>query len=296
MYFDDAEGMVFRPPSEANSFILRVTIGCSHNRCSFCSMYRDVPFRIRPFAEIETIILRTAQYFPSLRRVFLADGNALVLPTDSLLRIMNSLRSHLPKLARITCYAGPKDILHKTPAELAALKAAGLSIIYLGIESGDDIVLASIDKGVTASELAAAGRKVMSAGIKLSAMIILGIGGTARTLEHARATAALINEIEPTMLSALSLMVYPETPLYAAVNAGEFELLSPYGLLLELQNLLQRIEVTKPCIFRSTHISNALPLAGTLPKEKEDLLADIQQVLEHFKNKNIPTHNAVEMF
>ena len=142
--FDNAEGMVFRPPSEANSFILRVTIGCAHNRCTFCSMYRGVNFRARPLSEIEPIIRQTARRYPHLRRVFLADGDALVLSTDRILAIIELLKAHFPKLSRISCYGGPLDILRKTPADLQLLKQAGLQLVYLGIESGDDQIATAL--------------------------------------------------------------------------------------------------------------------------------------------------------
>jgi radical SAM superfamily enzyme YgiQ (UPF0313 family) len=296
MYFDNAEGMVFRPPSEANSLILRVTIGCSHNACTFCSMYRDVQFRARPQEEIAVLIKKAARYYPEQRRVFLSDGNALVLKTERLLDTIRLLRESFPKLSRVTCYGGPKDILAKTPEELEALKAAGLSIIYLGMESGDNQVLKDICKGATDEEMIAAGRKVIASGTKLSVMVILGLGGKERTYEHALNTARVVSAINPTMLSALTLMLHEGTPLRAAADRGEFTPLSPYELLQELKQIIENIEVTAPCIFRSNHVSNFLPLAGTLPKDKEQLLDDIDQVLEHFKHKNTPTYNDNGMF
>ncbi|MDR3564562.1 MAG: radical SAM protein [Negativicutes bacterium] len=296
MYFDNAEGMVFRPPSEANSLILRVTIGCSHNACTFCGMYRDVKFRTRPPEEIASLIKQAARHYPGQRRIFLADGNALVLSTDKLLDIMGQLRASFPKLARITCYGGPQDILRKSPAELAALKTAGLQIIYLGIESGDDEVLATAGKGATGAEMIAAGQKVLAAGIKLSAMVILGLGGKERTRQHALHTAQVVSAINPTMLSALTLMLHEGTPLRAAADSGAFSPLSPYELLLELKLIMENIVVTDPCIFRSNHVSNFLPLAGTLPQDKQQLLADIDQVLEHSKHRTTPTYNNTGSF
>ncbi|MBP2650713.1 MAG: Radical domain protein [Firmicutes bacterium] len=292
MYFDNAEGMVFRPPSEANSLILRVTIGCSHNACTFCGMYHDTAFRIRPEAEVTALIERAAALYPYQRRIFLADGNALILPTDRLLKIMHHLAQAFPKLARITCYGGPHDILRKTPEELAALRNAGLHIIYLGIESGDDEVLSAVNKGVTAAQMSAAGQKVIAAGIKLSGMIILGLGGKDRTNGHAINTAKIINEINPTMLGALTLMLHEGSPMRQAAENGEFYPLSPYELMLELKEMVAHINVTQPCIFRSTHISNFLPLAGTLPKDKDLLLTAIDQVLDVFRNQTSPTYNA----
>lgn len=296
MYFDNAEGMVFRPPSEAKSLILRVTIGCSHNACTFCGMYSDVRFRTRPMEEISALISKAARLYPGQRRVFLADGNALVLKTEKLLDIMQQLHEAFPKLSRITCYGGPQDILRKTPEELVALKNAGLQIIYLGIESGDDEVLEKVCKGATPEEMIAAGQKVIAAGIKLSTMVILGLGGRERTTQHALNTARVVSAINPTMLSALTLMLHDGTPLRQAADSGAFSPLSPYELLLELKLMMENIQVTSPCIFRSNHVSNFLPLAGTLPQDKEQLLSDIDQVLEHFKHKTTPTYNNTGSF
>lgn len=289
--FDPAEGMVFRPPSEAKSFILRITIGCSHNACSFCSMYKDVRFRMRPLAEVQGLIRQGAQYYPGLRRVFLADGNALALPTEHLLTIMTDLHTAFPKLSRITCYGGPKDILRKSAEELVALKQAGLQIVYLGIESGDDDVLRLVNKGATADEMITAGRKILDAGIKLSAMVILGLGGQALTTQHAINTGKVVSAINPTMLSALTLMLHEGSELRAAADRGEFLPLSPYGFINELKTLLTNINVTAPCIFRSNHISNFLPLSGNLPQDKNQLLADATEVMEHLRHKKTPTYN-----
>ena len=294
--FDDAEGMVFRPPSEANSFILRITIGCSYNRCTFCGMYKNVKFRVRPLPEVEALINEVARHYPSLRRVFLADGNALALPLEHLLTVMDKLKRSFPKLTRITSYGGPRDLLSKTPAELAALKKAGLQIIYLGIESGDDEVLQAVNKGVSAQEMIVAGRRVMDAGIKLSAMVILGLGGQERTLQHAVNTGKVISAISPTMLSTLTLMLHEGSEIRAAADAGKFTPLSPYGYMSELKMLLQHTAVTSPCIFRSSHVSNLLPLAGNLPADKDLLIADTNEVLEHLANKKKPMYNDIGNF
>ena len=293
MFFDTAEGMVFRPPSEANSLILRLTIGCSHNGCSFCAMYRDVKFRIRPLPEIAALITQATALYPDARRIFLADGNALVLPNEQLLCIIDLLHQNFPKLSRITCYGGPKDILKKTAAELRDLKQAGLQIIYLGIESGDDQVLTNVNKGVTSQEMITAGRKVLDAGIKLSAMVILGLGGKEHTEEHALHTAKVINAIRPTMLSTLTLMLHEGTPLRNSADCKKFIPLSPYEYLLELQKMMEYINInsTSPCIFRSNHVSNLLPLAGNLPRDKALLLADLNKAIALFKSKSTPTYN-----
>ncbi len=273
-----------------------MTIGCSHNACTFCAMYREVQFRARPEEEVAALIDTASRHWPETRRIFLADGNALVLKTDRLLAILAKLRASFPKLARVTCYGGPQDILRKTPQELTALKAAGLQIIYLGVESGDDEVLSRVCKGGNAAAMIAAGRRVLDAGIKLSVMVILGLGGTERSREHALGTARVVSAISPTMLSALTLMLHDGTPLRAAADRGDFSPLSPFGLLQELKLMMEHVDITSPCIFRSNHVSNFLPLAGTLPHDKAQLLADIGEVLEVFKNRTTPTYNNTGSF
>lgn len=289
--FDNAEGMVFRPPSEANSFILRVTIGCAHNRCTFCSMYRDVQFRARPLSEIEPIIQKTARYYPGIRRVFLADGDALVLSTDRLLAVIDLLKANFPKLSRISCYGGPLDILRKTPADLQLLKQAGIQLVYLGIESGDDEVLARVQKGVTSEQMIEAGQKIIAAGMKLSAMLVLGLGGRELSRQHAINSARVASAINPTMLSALTLMLHRGTPLRAEAEQGLFQPLSPYEFVLELKELVNSLDMHVPCIFRSNHVSNMLPLAGTLPDDKNSLLRQAEDALQLLKNQTRPTFN-----
>jgi radical SAM superfamily enzyme YgiQ (UPF0313 family) len=283
MYFDTAEGPVFRPPSEAESFILRVTIGCSHNRCTYCNMYRTVDFRMRTMDEIMAQINHAKGYKDFIRRIFLADGNALVLPTDQLLEILKVLRENFPKLRRVSCYAGPNDILRKSPEELRSLAEAGLKLVYYGMESGDDEVLLHVNKGVTARQSIEAGQKVVAAGIKLSLMVIIGLGGKNGSKQHAYHTAQAINAIRPTMLSALTLMMYRGSELRAEYERGEFEILSPGEIMGELYELIQGIDLSSEahCLFRSNHISNYVALAGTLPHDKEKLLTDSKKAIEH---------------
>lgn len=276
MYFDNAEGPVFRPPSEANSFILRVTIGCSHNRCTYCNMYRSVNFRVRTMDEIMAQIQAAKGYQEYIRRIFLADGNALVLTTDKLVEILGILKQNFPKLRRVSCYAGPKDMLNKTPQDLKRLYDAGLTLVYYGMESGDDEVLSHVCKGVNAQESIAAGQRVVAAGIKLSIMVIVGLGGKSRSKEHAYHTAQAVNAIRPNMLSALTLMMYRGSELRDEYERGQFEILSPAESMGELHELISRIELPAGthCLFRSNHISNHIALAGTLPHDKERLLSE----------------------
>lgn len=278
MYFDNAEGPVFRPPSEAHSFILRVAIGCSHNACTYCNMYRSVKFRTRPMDEIMAQINAARPYAQHIRRIFLADGNALVLSTDKLLAILGSLQRTFPRLQRVSCYGGPKDMLNKTPSELIALRDAGLKLVYYGMESGDDTVLRDVNKGVNAEEAIAAGQRIVAADIKLSIMIISGLGGKAGLDRHARNTALAINAIRPNMLSALTLMLYRGSQLLDQFERGEFVPLSPPEIMDELYQLISDIELppASPCLFRSNHVSNHIALAATLPKDKDNLLTRIK--------------------
>lgn len=275
MIIDDAGGLVFRPPSEARSFILRVTIGCSHNQCTFCSMYKESAYRIRSLEEIDGIIERGALAMPFIRRIFLADGDALVLPTENLLHILKKCHDSFPNITRIGAYATPNDLNRKSLEELRALKEAGLDILYMGIESGDDTVLRHVHKGTTAERTISAGQKALQAGMKLSTMILLGLGGQERSREHALHTAAVISAIQPTMLSALSLIIPYGSPLYKETMAGTFTPLTARGFLEELELIIHNIDVQNVCIFRSNHVSNLFPVKGTLPKDKENMLLDL---------------------
>ena len=278
MFFDTYDTPVFRPPSEARSFILRVTRGCAHNKCTYCNMYRGVPFQILSDEEISRQIALAVHYGKeSVRRVFLADGDALVLPTAKLLKILQALRENFPKLQRVASYAAPKDILRKSEDELRQLKEAGLQLLYYGMETGDDITLKAVNKGVNADEAIEAGRRVTASGMKLSLMVILGLAGKEGSQRHALETAKAINIIQPTMLSALCLMLYRGSELLDQFENGEFNPLSPQGLMEELHLMMQNIDLPqdKHCLFRSNHVSNYVQLAGTLPKDKDRLLREI---------------------
>lgn len=278
MFFDTYDTPVFRPPSEARSFILRVTRGCAHNKCTYCNMYRGVPFQILSDEEISRQIALAVHYGKeSVHRVFLADGDALVLPTAKLLKILQALRENFPKLQRVASYAAPKDILRKSEEELRQLKEAGLQLLYYGMETGDDITLKAVNKGVNAAEAIEAGRRVTASGMKLSLMVILGLAGKEGSQRHALETAKAINIIQPTMLSALCLMLYRGSELLDQFENGEFNPLSPQGLMEELHLIMQNIDLPqdKHCLFRSNHVSNYVQLAGTLPKDKDRLLREI---------------------
>lgn len=279
MFFDNYDTPVFRPPSEANSFILRVTRGCAHNKCTYCNMYRGVPFQVLTDEEIaRQMALAHAYNRDGVRRVFLADGDALVLSTERLLGILNALRHYFPNLQRVASYAAPKDILRKSPEDLIKLREAGLTLLYYGMETGDSQTLADIKKGVDGPQSIEAGKRVMAAGMKLSIMVILGIAGKEGSERHALATARAISEIRPTMLSALCLMLYRGSELKDQFERGEFHPLSPGGLMHELHMMLEHIEMPEGAhtIFRSNHVSNYVNFAGNLPKDKERLLQEVQ--------------------
>ena len=286
MFFDNYDTPVFRPPSEAQSFILRLTRGCAHNKCTYCNMYRGVPFQVLTDKEIAAQIAKAAAYNrEGVRRIFLADGDAMVLAAPRLIRILNTLYKVFPHLQRVSSYAAPKDILAKTPEEMLALHEADLKLLYYGMESGDSETLLAIKKGVDGEQSIKAGQMVRAAGIKLSIMVILGIAGVEGSERHALATAKAINAIQPTMLSALCLMLYRGSELKEQFERGEFNPLPPAGLMEELQLMMQKIELPPEhhCLFRSNHVSNYVQLAGTLPQDKERLLAEIEYSIGELK-------------
>lgn len=274
------EGNIFRPPSEANSYILQVTIGCTHNRCTFCAMYKDKKFRVRSLDEIKTDIRMAKLYYGDVEKVFLADGDALAMPTDQLLEVLETLYKTFPSLRHVGIYAGPDSILSKDITELTALKAAGLSIAYLGVETGDPELLKDIRKGVTYDEMVEAGRRVRRAGIKLSVTVLLGLAGrTPKAVEHAKNTAKILNDINPDYIGALTLMIVPNTELFRRQQRGEFELPGPFEILEEMYIMIQHLEC-QGTEFRSNHASNYLPIKGRLPDDKEKMLTLIKTIIE----------------
>jgi len=273
------EGSIYRPPSEAYSLIVQITIGCSHNKCTFCSMYKDKKFRIRDIQEIKEDLLEASKVYKNIKRIFLADGNALAMKTADLLEILLYIKEFFPVCKRVGIYSAPKDILRKTDEELATLKSAGLGIAYMGVESGSDVILRNINKGVIASEMIEAGKKMMRSGIKLSVTLISGLGGKKLWREHALESAKVISAISPDYLGLLTLLLESGTEMYQQVENGEIELLSPKEIMMETYELLSNIDV-KDCIFRSNHASNYVALEGTLPKDKAGLLKQLETIIE----------------
>ena len=273
--------LLYRPPGEWKSYLLQCTIGCSNNPCTFCGMYKEKKFRIRPTQEIlEDIDMARAYYGPGLQRVFLMDGDAIIIKTEDLLRILRKLYDTFPALEKVTLYAGPRSTLSKTPEELKALHDAGLSRAYLGVESGSDAVLKFIHKGVNAQQMLQAGQRLVEAGIDLWVTIILGItgeGGDWR--EHILSTAQIINQMKPRHLSAMTFAPAKGTPLGDDVLAGRFKVYGPDHILEECRLLIEHLDVD-PLHFTSNHASNYLPLKGSLPQDREKFLSLIDQALE----------------
>jgi radical SAM superfamily enzyme YgiQ (UPF0313 family) len=272
------EGMIFRPPSEAESLILQVTVGCSYNRCTFCAAYQEKSFRIRNFEEVKADIDEVSSYRQRIQRVFLADGDALTIPQKELLQILECLKKRLKGLKRVGIYANAKDILRKDIEELRELKDLGLGIIYLGVESGDREVLKRIKKNATVDQLVRAGKRVKESGILLSVTVILGIGGVERSQVHAEETGKVLSEMDPDYAGALSLMIVPGTPIAREIETGRLELPTPFGLIQELETMIVISHFTH-CFFASNHASNYLPLRIRMPEEKEEALRRIREVL-----------------
>lgn len=276
MFYED---IIYRPPSEASSLILQVTVGCKHNQCTFCSMFKGKPYRQKTREEISEIIEEGVSLYPLAERIFLADGDALTLDTELLVDILNELYTRFPRLKRVGIYGGPLDILVKSPEELRLLKQHGLHIVYLGIESGSAQVLKHIKKGVAPQEMVTAGQRIVASGILLSCTVISGLGGKEYSKEHALETAKVVSAIDPHYFSTLTLMLEPTAPLLREANAGSFQLLSPWEILRELELMIQNINVSN-CVFRSNHASNYLTLKAHLPEEKATLLATLKTVIE----------------
>lgn len=273
------EGRIFRPPSEAASLIIQVTVGCAHNRCSFCSMYREKQFRIKPLEEVLETILKQAKETPWVKRIFIADGDALILPMAYWRSLLSAINTHFPNIERVTSYGTPKDVIRKTDEELSELKDNGLQMIYMGLETGSDRLLEKIQKGVTSAEMILAGQKLKKSGVKQSITVISGIGAREHSEEHARLTAAVLNQMDPEYIGLLTLLLEDDTPMLQEVRRGEMALLSSREVLEETRLLIELLQVTD-CHFRSNHASNYLALAGHLPDEKNRLLHEINQALK----------------
>lgn len=273
------EGSLYRPPSEAYSLIVQATIGCTHNKCTFCSMYKDDDFRVRSTEEIIEDLKSGRKRYNRVNRIFIADGDALAIRNEELEKILVFIKETFPECERVGIYGSPKAILSKSPEELKRLKELGVGIIYLGVESGSEKILKAINKGVSRAEMVKAGQMVVESGIKLSVTLISGIGSIEDSEEHAVESAKIINEINPDYVGLLTLIIEENAPLYEDLQSGKFKLLTPEEVLLETRTMVENINIDN-CIFRSNHASNYVSLKGTLSQDKELILSQIDEGLK----------------
>ncbi|MGD9173500.1 MAG: radical SAM protein [Desulfobacterales bacterium] len=273
------EGNIIRPPSEANSILLQVTVGCSRNKCTFCGTYKGERFRIKPDSIIMEDIAFAAQHCRRQRRVFLCDGDALIIPQTRLLRILIEIEKQLPWVTRVGLYANAKALKMKSIDELKALKDHGVGIVYMGLETGDDVTLKQINKGANAARMVEMGRKAKKAGFKLSVTVLLGIAGPERSRMHAQETGRVLSEIDPDYVGALSLMLIPETPIHQDYLSGRFRLIEPQEMLAELRTMIASTNLSRG-LFHANHASNYLPIRARFPKDKQATLQLIDEALE----------------
>jgi len=280
----DHIGQIFRPPSEAQSLLLQISLGCSHNKCTYCAMYDhpDQGFRIKKWATIAADIDEAADWSKdnlTIRRVFLCDGDALILPQDFLEKVLLTLREKIPTVRRVGIYGDARSILRKSPAQLLRLKELGLGIVYHGVESGDEQVLSQVQKGSTAAQAVESALLLKEAGLRHSVMVMLGLAGVENSLRHAAATAKILTAMDPPFVGALTTTLVPGTPLFAQAESGDFVLPDPWGMLEELRIIIRESHFTR-CRFHSNHASNHLPLSLNLPTDKDKALGMLDQVLD----------------
>ena len=273
------EGRVFRPPSEAYSLIVQVTVGCSHNKCTFCDMYKEKRFHLRKLEDVLEDFNIARRQYRYIERVFLADGDALIRKTEDLAVILKHIRKIIPECRRVTSYGSPKSILTKSPKDLALLHSLGLEMIYLGLESGNEQVLKHINKGVTVEDIVRAGQMVKDAGMKLSVTAISGLGGTEMWKEHAIDTAKAFSRMKPDYIGLLTLMFEGDVPLRRECEEGKFHLLTAPQVAKETLLMLEHID-SEGSVFRSNHASNYLTLKGTLNRDREAMCEQIRTALE----------------
>jgi len=270
---------LFRPPAEAYNLIVRVADGCPHNCCTFCGMYRGVKYRPHPLPEIRNELELARESWPDADRVFLADGDVMALPFDTLHAVLRQLNQRFPRLVRVNVYANGSSVLARTREQLCELRALKLHTLYMGLESGDETVLRQVRKPEDAACMVEAARLAQECGLRMSVMILIGLGGRARSDEHANATAAVLNRMQPRLLSALRVIPVPTTPLQRAVEAGDFEPLTEFEAVRELRDLIARLELERT-VFRANHASNVVPLEGRFPKDKDRMRQDLNSLLE----------------
>ncbi|MDD7718523.1 MAG: radical SAM protein [Eubacteriaceae bacterium] len=275
------EGDIYRPPSEAYSLLIQVTIGCSHNKCTFCSMFKDKRFRVRNVKEVIEDLEMARRTYRRVDRIFLCDGDALCLANSKLMVILEKIRELFPECQRVSVYGSAKDVLRKTPDELVELRENGIEMIYLGAESGSARVLEAINKGVTPQQLIDAVHKIEDSGIKASVTFISGLAGKAGWEEHAIETGRMISEMNASYVGLLTLMLDRRAPITGQIERGELELLSGEEVVAETYLMLKHANPTKPCVFRSNHASNYVSLRGDLPRDKEIMMAKLKMAMEN---------------
>ena len=274
------EGDIFRPPSEAYSLLVQVTIGCSHNTCTFCSMFRNKKFRVRDVNEVIEDLVDARQRYRYVERIFLCDGDALCLSNDKLMLILKVVQKLFPECKRVNVYGNTIDVLAKTPEELKELYENGVKIVYLGAESGSDKILKAINKGSTSAEIIEAVKRLEVAGIKASVSMISGLGGKENWEEHAIESGRVITEMNASYVAMMTLRILPDAPMYKTVQQGELTLLEPTEVMQELYLMLKNSNPTGPTVFRSNHANNYYSLKGTLPEDQARLLATLEKVMK----------------
>lgn len=270
---------LFRPPAEAGSLILQIDQGCPYNRCAFCGMYRDVPFRRRDRLEVRRLIRRETGRAPGARRVFLADGDVMRRPFEDLKEILDQLNARLPRLSRVGTYANGRSIAAKPDSELRALREGKLHTLYMGLESGDEAVLKHCRKGETAAEMVEAGIRAQAAGLRMSVMVLLGLGGAEHGAAHVEHTAQALNRMQPRLLSALRVVPVEGTELFAEAQTRRFRLLTEYEAVRELRDLVSRLDLAGT-VFRANHASNVVPVEARFPRDKRRTLSDLDALLD----------------
>ena len=274
------EGDIYRPPSEAYSLLVQVTIGCSHNKCTFCNMYKEKQFRVRKQEEVLEDLAWAREHYRRVERIFLCDGDALCLANRKLLVILDYIRQHFPECERVTTYGRATDVLRKTDEELRELREHGIEMVYLGAESGSRKVLEKINKGETREELIEGVQRLEAAGIKTSVTFISGLAGPDDWEEHAVETGRMIAEMNASYVSLLTLMLQPPSPLLEDYRQGRFKLLTPEEVLAETCLMLQYAKPSKSCVFRSNHASNYVSLRGNLPEDNDSMIAALKRCME----------------
>jgi len=275
------EGNIFRPPSEAYSLLVQVTVGCAHNKCTFCSMYKDKKFHIRKLEDVLEDLEWARAHYQRIERIFLCDGDALCLANSKLLPILDRIRQLFPECERVTVYGRATDALKKTDEELRELYEAGITMVYMGAESGSEKVLADINKGETRQQIIDGVKKVEASGMKASVTFISGLAGRAGWEEHAIETGKMLSEMSPSYAALLTLMVDPSVPIAEEIASGRMELLTPEEVIAETLLMLKNTEVTKKCVFRSNHASNYLSLKGNLPEDKEAMMDLLREAMDN---------------